>query len=238
MNRTTLMSAGALLLACLGCQAERHAEAPSAMQPKEEGWRTTFAVDKANLGTEGKNPYFDLTPGTVTVFKEGAVTLTVTVLKETRVVDGVTTRIVEEHEEKGGQPQEISRNFFAIDRTTGDVFYMGEEVDIYENGKVVNHDGAWLSGVAGARFGLAIAAKPRVGDKYHQEIAPGVAMDRNEIVSVEETVKTPAGTFEHCVHVRETTPLEPDVSHKWFAPGVGLVKDGKAERVSPVVKRP
>ncbi len=44
------------------------------------------------------------------------------------------------------------------------------------------------------------------------------------IVSLDEELKTPAGTFK-CVHVKETTPLEKDVSHKWYAPGVGLVKD-------------
>ena len=65
-----------------------------------------------------------------------------------------------------------------------------------------------------------------------------MAMDRNEIVSVDETVKTPAGEFAHCVHVRETSGLEADVGHKWYAPGVGLVKDGKSELVSPVAKRP
>jgi hypothetical protein len=70
-----------------------------------------------------------------------------------------------------------------------------------------------------------ISAKPKVGDKFYQEIAPKVAMDRVEVVSIDETVKTPAGTFEHCVHLRETTPLERDVSHKYFAPGVGVVKD-------------
>jgi hypothetical protein len=30
---------------------------------------------------------------------------------------------------------------------------------------------------------------------------------------------------EQCLHVKETTPMEPDVSQKWYAPGVGLIKD-------------
>ena len=54
-------------------------------------------------------------------------------------------------------------------------------------------------------------------------------MDRVEIVSTNEAVKTPAGTFAHCVHLKETTPLEGVVSHKWYAPGVGLVKDDNFE---------
>ena len=78
-------------------------------------------------------------------------------------------------------------------------------------------------------FGLMIPGKPKVGDKFYQEIAPKVALDRVEVVSVDETVKTPAGTFQHCVHLRETTPLEADVSHKYYAPGVGMIKDDEFE---------
>ena len=43
-----------------------------------------------------------------------------------------------------------------------------------------------------------IPGQPKVGDKFYQEIAPKVAMDRVEVVSTDETVKTPAGTFQHC----------------------------------------
>jgi hypothetical protein len=94
---------------------------------------------------------------------------------------------------------------------------------------VVNHDSAWLAGAKGARFGLMMPGKPTKGRKFYQEIAPKVAMDRVEIVSTDETVKTPAGTFEHCVHLRETTPLEKDTSDKYYAPGVGIIKDDEFE---------
>ena len=57
-------------------------------------------------------------------------------------------------------------------------------------------------------------------------------MDRFQIVSMDEVVQTPAGKFEHCMHVVETTPLESDVGHKWYLSGKGLVKDGGAELVS------
>lgn len=187
------------------------------------GWRETFSVDKADLVPTGKNPYFVLEPGHKQVYHGGGAMLTITVLDETKVVDGVTTRIVEEREEKDGKPLEISRNYFAIDKATGDVYYFGEDVDEYENGKVT-HPGVWLSGVKGARFGLMMPAKAKVGDKFYQEIAPKVAMDRAEIVALDEELKTPAGTFT-CVHVKETSPLERGSSHEWYAPGVGLVKD-------------
>ena len=42
----------------------------------------------------------------------------------------------------------------------------------------------------------------------YQEIALGVGQDRADVVSVSETVITPAGKFENCVHTIETSPIE------------------------------
>jgi uncharacterized membrane protein YkoI len=188
-------------------------------------WRQDFKVDKANWVDRGKNPFFILEPGHQCQYKHGTELLTITVLEETKVVDGVTTRVVEEREEKNGKPTEISRNYFAMDKATNDVYYFGEDVDIYKNGKVVGHEGGWLAGANGAKFGLMMPGQAKAGDKFYQEVAPKVAMDRAEIVSLDEKIETPAGKFEKCLRVKETTPLENDVSEKLYAPGVGLVKD-------------
>jgi hypothetical protein len=188
-------------------------------------WKDSFSVDKANLADTGRNMYFILEPGYCLQFTAGGTTLTITVLSETKTVDGVTTRVVEEREEKKGQLLEISRNFFAIDKTTLDVYYFGEEVDIYKKGKVVSHEGAWLAGVAGAKFGLMIPGNPRVGDKYYQELAPKIAMDRVEVVAMDVEMKTPAGTFQRCLRIKETSAVESGTSEKVYAPGVGLIRD-------------
>ncbi len=51
-------------------------------------------------------------------------------------------------------------------------------------------------------------------------------MDRFEILSDNEKVVTPGGTFEKCIHVVETSSLEKGMrDHKWYAVGVGPVKD-------------
>jgi hypothetical protein len=192
-------------------------------------WRDQFDVNKADLLPTGTNPYITMQPGRVLSLKNGIDTLTVTILPDTQEVDGVRAGVLEERETKNGQLVEVSRNFFATDRNTGDVYYFGEDVDNYKDGKIIDHESAWRAGALGARFGLMIPAKPIVGQKFFQEVAPKVALDRVEVVSIDETVKTPAGTFEHCVHLRETTPLESDVSHKYYAPGVGMIKDDEFE---------
>ena len=190
-------------------------------------WQAVFPVDKKALGPTGTGAYFVLTPGFRLHYQHGKDTSTTTVLNETKLIDGVEARAVEDRELKDGQVAEVTRDYYAIDRATGDVYYFGEDVDVYKNGKVTGHGGSWLSGVKGARFGMMMPGAVKPGQKFYQEHAPGTAMDRGEIVAVNETVTTPAGTFKNCVHLKETTALEPGVTdHKWFAPGVGLVKDG------------
>lgn len=193
---------------------------------KIEGFTSAFDVDKTNLANVGTSPYFiPLEPGYRLVLRGGNATLTVTVTRTTKLVDGVETRVVEEREEKDGTPVEISQNYFVIDKTTSAVYYFGEDVDIYKDGKVVSHEGAWLSGVNGAKFGMMMPGKPKVGDKFQQEIAPKVAMDRCEIAAIGEEVKTPAGTFKACLRTKEGSSLDSATSDKVYAPGVGLIKD-------------
>ncbi|MHC4982975.1 MAG: hypothetical protein ACYTF6_07385 [Planctomycetota bacterium] len=204
-----------------------------ALARKMKGWRSSFNVDKENFVTVGRNPYFILVPGHRIHLKEegDGEYVIVTVLDETKVVDGVETRVVEEREFEGGKLKEVSRNYFAMDKATNDVYYFGEDVDIYSNGKVVGHGGAWLSGVKGAKFGLIMPGKPRVGDKYYQEYAPNAAMDRAEIVDLKAALETPFKTFKDCLYIRETSALEAEVSHKWYVAGIGMVGDDELRLV-------
>src|ERR1043166_887591 len=158
-------------------------------------------------------------------------TLVITVLDETKVVGGVETRVVEERETENGLPAEVSRNYFAISKKDSSVYYFGEDVDEYEDGKLSGHGGSWHAGENGARFGLMMPGAPRVGARYYQEVAPHVAMDRAEIVSVTDTYETPAGKFENCVKTIETTPLEKGRETKIYAPGVGQLQDGAMKLV-------
>jgi hypothetical protein len=210
-------------------------------QMKDDGpWTREFAVERGELSATGRNSYFILEPGQQSVYEGGGERLVITVLDETKTVDGVETRVVEERETKNGKLVEVSRNYFAISKRTNSVYYFGEDVDIYNDGKVVNHSGAWLAGVKDARFGLMMPGQAMLKAKYYQEIAPGVAMDRAEIVSLSATVNTPAGEFKNCLKVEETTPLEPGIKeYKYYAAGVGLVQDGDLKLVkSGKVEKP
>lgn len=210
--------------------ASENRAADQSLEDRE--WTADFSATRDEFTSTGRNPFFVLEPGFVQEFASDDEHLTITVLAETKVVDGVETRIVEERETKGGQLIEVSRNYFAINRRTNSVFYFGEEVDIYKDGKLVNHEGAWSAGVKGAKYGLMMPGEALLRARFYQEVAPGVALDRAEIVSTTTAVKTPAGEFKNCVKVEETTPLEPGVKeYKLYAPGVGLVQDGDLKLV-------
>jgi hypothetical protein len=194
-------------------------------------YTTNFRTENCTFSSEGRNPFFILEPNYQLTLRgetdEGAeAELIVTVLEETKEVDGIQTRVVEERESEDGELVEISRNFFAICEETNSVFYFGEEVDDYEDGQVVAHEGAWLAGEDDARAGIIMPGTILLGSRYHQEIAPDVALDRAEIVEDDEVLQTPADTFENVLVVRETTPLEPDEDElKYHAEGVGIIQD-------------
>ena len=143
---------------------------PLAAQTAKD-FQSVFTVDKKTLGVKGANSYFNLTPGYTLAYRHGKDTDTLTVLNETKIIDGVETRVVEDRELKNGQLIELTRDYYAIDSGTNDVYYFGEDVDVYENGKVVGHEGAWLSGVKGAKFGMMMPGTPKAGQKFYQEVA-------------------------------------------------------------------
>jgi hypothetical protein len=158
------------------------------------------------------NSYFSLEAGNQLLLKgqedTEEIRLIITVLNETKEVDGIQTRVVEEREKEGGELVEVSKNYFAMCKSTNNVIYFGEDVDMYEDGEIVSHEGAWLAGVNDAKPGMIMPGKAEVGLKYYQEITPGVAEDRAEIVGLNEILNTPAGKFEQVLKTEETNALE------------------------------
>ncbi len=190
----------------------------------------SFDLQACTFNTTGENRYFVLQPRFRLVL-DGVeagddLHLEITILNTTTIVDGVTTRVVLENMTVNGEIEEISLNYVAICEETGSVVYFGEDVDIYlANGTIV-HDGSWRAGGSN-RAGLLMPGTILLGGRYYQEVAPGIAEDRAEIMNDEATLVTTAGTFTGCLVTEETTPLEPDsVGYKTYAPGIGLVKDG------------
>ena len=192
--------------------------------------------DRGGFTAGSTNPFYPIVVGQRSVLdgeEDGeSVQAIITVLDEAEVVAGVTTRVVEERESVDGELAEVSRNFFA-QVSDGTVCYFGEDVDIFENGEVVSHEGAWRAGAAGARPGIIMPADPTPGQEFQMEAAPGAAEDEARIIDAGETVTVPAGTFSQTIRLRESNPLEGgEGGEKLFAAGVGVVVDEELELVS------
>jgi hypothetical protein len=203
----------------------------------ENEYTSSFRAEDCTFTSTGRNPFFILEPNYQLVLSGGdagdVTQVMITVLNETRDVNGTETRVVEERETLGSELAEISRNFFAICEETNSVFYFGEEVDDYENGILIAHEGAWLAGEGANKAGVIMPGTILLGARYYQEIAPDIALDRAEIIDMGEVIQTPSGDFTDTLITQETNPLEPDVAElKYYAAGIGLIQeeDLKLER--------
>ena len=121
--------------------------------------------------------------------------------------------------------KEVSRNFFAICKEHGDVFYFGEEVVDYKDGEIVSPSGAWRADEKDFQAGIIMPGTILLGARHYQEIAPN-SMDRAEIISDNVTTITPAGIFNNCIRAEDTSGINPEYKfYKTHAPGVGLIQD-------------
>ena len=149
---------------------------------EEPEFTDSFAVADCTWSSVGHNRFFSLEPG-YTIVLEGEedgeeIVQEIVVTDETRLVvfadrSGevvmVDTRIVEERESEDDELVEVSANFYARCIETNDIFYFGEEVDDYEDGVIVSHEGAWLAGIDGARPGIIMPGTFLLGARYFQE---------------------------------------------------------------------
>jgi hypothetical protein len=150
-------------------------------------------------------------------FKFGRATVTTLVVEELEWIDANRNYIVD----PGEEPLEVSRNFYA-QTEQGTVCYFGETVDIYENGVIVSHEGAWRADAKGNKPGIFMPANPQKDMTFQQEFAPEVAMDEATIIKVARDTIT----------VRDFNPLDESSGTKEYQAGVGLIRDGPLDLVA------
>ena len=161
----------------------------------------------------------------------------ITVLNKKEKVAGVVTRVVEELEwvdtnldgliQEDEDLIEVSRNYFAKTEE-GTVCYFGEDVDIYEDGEIVSHEGAWRADEDDNASGIFMPADLKPGDEFPQEVASGIAEDRAKIIGSGPD-EVPAGSFAETLRLREFNPLEGDKDCKVYARDVGIIRDATLE---------
>jgi hypothetical protein len=186
------------------------------------------------------NPWFPLKPGSVWHYKglkEGVKTTdTVIVTHQTKRILGVATTVVHDVVKVKGKPEEVTDDFYAQDRK-GNVWYFGEETEeLNAQGKPTSTEGSFEAGVEGARAGVLIPGKPRVGLVGRQEFLKGEAEDHFEVLDLKASVSVPYVSTQKALRTREWTPLEPGtIDNKYYVRGVGTVREiavkGPVERL-------
>lgn len=225
-----------------------HAEAEDNREPRapskvaKSGSSTTLieAPDEPMTAT-GRGRFFVLEPGYQLVLagREGgrAVELAITALDETKLVAGARTRVVEQRRSVEGSLTEITRSYLAYGTRHHHLYCLGEEVEAHQAGRATRQS-AWLAGEDGATRGILMPGALKSGTRYHPPGSSRTTACRVEVVSLEETVKTPAGTFEHCAKTRETPPRVSGHAVRYYAPGIGLVRVGDLVLVRHGVAQP
>jgi len=174
------------------------------------------------------NPWFPLRPGATLIYrgvKDGKPSRDlVTVTRGTTLIDGVPCATVKDDLYLKGRLEERTTDWYAQD-TAGNVWYFGEATaELNPDGSVKSTEGSWRSGVNGARAGIYMPAKPRVGQTGRQEYYRGHADDHYRVKSLAARVATPAASSTTAVLTEEWTPLEPGVlDHKFYVRGIGTV---------------
>ena len=73
-------------------------------------------------------------------------------------------------------------------------------------------------------------ANPTIGARYHQEFQPGGALDQGEVLSRNETLTVPVGTFSNVMRTKDTSIRDPfGLDHKMYAPGLGVITEFKLD---------
>jgi hypothetical protein len=186
-------------------------------------------LDPAKFTTQIDNPYWPMKPGDHWVYREledGELQrVDVTVTDQTKVLDGVTARVVHDEVTRHGSVLEDTRDWYAQD-SDGNVWYLGENTKEYENGKLKTTEGSWAYGVDGAQAGVVVPADPEQGLKYREEYYAGHAEDAAEVLNTTSQVQVPYGRFKDAVLTRNFSSLEPTVEEmKLYAKNVGPVME-------------
>jgi len=183
--------------------------------------------DQSNFVSTIDNPYYPLPVGRTLVyegFRDGQTqTDTVKVLDQTKVVAGVTARVVSDVATHDGTLLEKTFDWFAQDKQ-GNVWYLGEDTTAYlRNGKA-DTSGSWEAGVNGAEPGIIMEASPQIPDGYRQEYLAGEAEDTAWITGQGGSVKVPYGNVRNVLTTLEATQVEPGIyDQKIYGPGIGIV---------------
>jgi hypothetical protein len=185
------------------------ASAPSPPAGVDELTIPTPSPDPGDFVTRVDNPWLPLTVGDEWVYSvtdgDGTHRMTVTVTPGPEI-DGVATT-----SRVSTEPSGAVTDWFAQDEH-GNVWWFGRA-------------GSWQAGEHGAEAGVAMLARPRIGDGYRMAYAEGVVEDSARVISLDGDADVAAGAYDDLIVVEQRSALDPRANGELaYARGVGLVE--------------
>ena len=151
----------------------------------------------------------------------------VTLLPQTKPIEWggntVDTAVIQYVAYLDGRIHEVALDWYA-QADDGSVWYFGEDVFNYEDGKVADTEGTWIAGDE-TPAAMIMPAKPAVGDVYRPENAPEVVFEEVRVEKVNQTVPGPSGNISGAIEVSELH-MDGKREGKIFAPGYGEFSTG------------
>ena len=195
--------------------------------------RPDISQAKFDNPTKIDNKYFPMNPGTQLVFEglteEAGITYEHSIIYYvtdlTKEIMGIETVVAWILDYSNGQLVEAEIAFYAQDND-GNVWFMGEHPEVYEEGKLVEAP-TWIPGIRGAEAGLVMKADPQLDQpSYAQGWGPAVGWtDRGHVVGMGERVCVPVACYDDVLVTEEFSQSEPNAFQvKSYAPGVGNIK--------------
>ena len=138
----------------------------------------------------------------------------------------VAAAVAEDRVYVNGVLREVTLGYHA-QADDGTVYYLGKDIDLYAHtGRdVVSHEGSFRYGHDTDVLGVAMPARPRDGMRYAVESIPGRTIERDRIVDTNGRLSVPAGAFHRVLEVHGLLLPEGDREVRWYARGVGVLKE-------------
>ena len=218
-------------------QAPEPTQAPTATAGSETSEPGFADFDPGNFdrSTNIDNEWLPLQPGMQWAY-EGTTTedgetfarrLEFTITDLTKEIEGVRTVVAWVVDYSDGEAVEKEIAFYAQDND-GNVWYLGEYPEEYEDGKFVAAP-TWIAGLEDARAGIKMWAEPQLGTPgYFQGWGPAVDWsDYGQVDQIGQETCVPIDCYEDVLVIAESSLGESGAFQlKYYARGVGEVRVG------------
>lgn len=223
---TALVAATLALTACSNDPGTGGTNADRPLPTADPARRVDTEQPRFSNPTTVTNPYFPVSQVTQAIYlgieESEPLRVEVTLLPETKSISwndsAIDTVVAQYVAYRDNRILEVAWDWYA-QADDGSVWYLGEDVDNYEDGAVADHDGSWAAGRDGPG-GMIMPAAPGVGDVFRPENIPGFVFEEVTVESITETADGPRGPIAGTLAVRELQ-MDGATETKQYAPGYG-----------------